>query len=249
MSTPARLFTEERLATIVLDDAERRNVLSTSMFDALDSALEESASASVIRIRATGPAFCAGFDLRECAGNQEVLVEFVRRLGRIVQNLRRTPAVVVAEVQGPALAGGCALVSASDIALASQRATFGYPVHRIGISPAVSLPTLLDSAELGAARALALSGESIDAREAFDCGLIHALHEPTELTEGADALCAKLLTYPADILATTKKSFDELGDLADDDSLQRSLAATSATAFSEEAARMLAAFWAKKAPS
>ena len=249
MKSVARVHLDGPLATLVLDDPGRRNLLGTEMFDAIEHGLEEAASSAVIRIRAEGPSFCSGFDLRASAQDTDALVGFVARLGQITRKLRRSSAVVLAEIQGPALAGGCALVSACDIGIASTSATFGYPVHRIGVSPAVSMPTLLDSMDHGAARALALSGELIDADLAMKRGLVHAVYEPGRLQAEAEAMCDRLLSHPETILAATKRSFEVLDELADDVALQRGTAYTTETANSEESKRMLGKLWARKASS
>ena len=190
------------IATIVLNDPDRRNAMSHGLFDDLEHCLAEaeratdSKSCHVLRIRGEGPAFCAGFDLDAMADG--ALPSFLERLGAICRRLRHLDAVVVAEVHGPALAGGCALVSACDIVHAGPDAAFGYPVHRLGISPAVSLATLVPGTSPGAARALTLSGEFLDADAAVEVGLAAAAHPDRGALEEAEvrnlAFSARLIT-------------------------------------------------------
>ena len=111
------------------------------------------------------------------------------------------------------------------------------------------MPTLLDSMDHGAARALALSGELIDADLAMKRGLVHAVYEPGRLQAEAEAMCDRLLSHPETILAATKRSFEVLDELADDVALQRGTAYTTETANSEESKRMLGKLWARKASS
>ena len=249
MNVPLRLEIDGRLATITLDDPERRNLLGTDMFDALEDALERTGDSRLIRIRAQGKAFCSGFDLAACVEDPGALGVFTSRLGEIVRRLRHARQVVVGEVQGAALAGGCALASACDIVLASTTASFGYPVHRIGVSPAVAMPALLATTTHGAARALALSGNTINAEEAHNCGLVHHVYAPDQLSEASDRLCAQLLTHPEGVLAETKRSFEELNDPTEDGLINEGISRTINTAESEEARRMLLAFWSGKASS
>lgn len=191
-----------RLLTITLNDPRRRNALGTALFDQLERALdlatapEVSDPPSVIVLGATGSAFCAGFDLEACVQDAALLPTFVDRLGRLTARIRALPAVVVARVQGAALAGGCALVMSCDIVHASADATFGYPVHRIGVSPAVNVPVLLATAGLGAARRIALSGEIITARQAESLGMVQSVHADERTLHAAvaalaESLCAK----------------------------------------------------------
>lgn len=169
------------VCTITLSDPARRNALGSLLFEQLESAVGDAHAMAerreliAVRLCACGPAFCAGFNLQECVDDPHTLAGFVLRLSSLTRALRAMPAVVVAQVHGPALAGGCAIVASCDIVCASEQATFGYPVHRIGVSPAVSLPTLMGSAGCGGARVLTLSGEIVDAQRAAVLGLVHRI--------------------------------------------------------------------------
>ena len=81
MKSVARVHLDGPLATLVLDDPGRRNLLGTEMFDAIEHGLEEAASSAVIRIRAEGPSFCSGFDLRASAQDTDA-ARRVRRPAR-----------------------------------------------------------------------------------------------------------------------------------------------------------------------
>jgi enoyl-CoA hydratase/carnithine racemase len=239
------------IATIVLNDPDRRNAMSRDLFDDLDRCLDQvdsaidSESCHVLRIRGEGPAFCAGFDLGAMA--EGALPSFLERLGAICRRLRHLEAVVVAEVHGPALAGGCALVSACDIVHAGPDAAFGYPVHRLGISPAVSLATLVPGTSPGAARALTLSGDFLDADAAVNIGLAAAAHpDRGELEEAVTTLCDRLAAMDPTTLRETKRFQNELDGTVDPDVFARSLAASLATAESGEFRARIDAVMAKK---
>merc|ERR1711965_849896 len=240
MQAKALVRFDPPIATIALNDPDRRNALSHELFDDLEHCLAEaersadSESCHVLRIRGEGPAFCAGFDLGAMADG--ALPSFLERLGAICRRLRHLDAVVVAEVHGPALAGGCALDSA-----------FGYPVHRLGISPAVSLATLVPGTSPGAARALTLSGEFLDAEAAVDVGLAAAAHPDRDALEKAvTILCDRLGAMDAATLRATKRFQNELDGTVDPDVFTRSLAASLATADSEEFRIRIDAVMAKK---
>ena len=239
------------ISTIVLNDPDRRNAMSHVLFDDLEGCLDQAESAidsdscHVLRIRGEGPAFCAGFDLGAMADG--ALPSFLERLGAICRRLRHLDAVVVAEVHGPALAGGCALVSACDIVHAGPDAAFGYPVHRLGISPAVSLATLVPGTSPGAARALTLSGEFLDADAAVGIGLAAAAHADRDaLEEAVTTLCDRLGAMDAATLRATKRFQNELDGTVDPDVFTRSLEASLATADSEEFRIRIDAVMAKK---
>ena len=218
------------IAEVVLDDPAKRNALSTVMFDSINAQLDAAKDASVIRLRATGTAFCAGFDLSACVDDQTLLSVFLQRLGDLTARLRSHPAIVVAEVNGAAIAGGCALVCAADLVTASRTATFGYPVHAIGISPAVSLPMLLERLTPGDARALVLSGEIIDAHRAVDVGLVDRLDED---------LATRVSAFAAPELLALKAFFPP-------PATEAATEASIMTATTTEARTMLRAYWSKR---
>lgn len=246
MSSKAMVQFEAPIMTIVLNDPDRRNALSARVFDDLERCLDDvqdaiaSGDGHVLRIRGEGPAFCAGFDLNAMA-TEGALPSFLERLGGICRRLRGMAAVVVAEVHGPAVAGGCALVSACDVVLAGPDATFGYPVHRLGISPAVSMPTLVPAVESGGAREMMLGGRLLDAETARRLGLVHHLFDDHEaLAAGADALVARLGAMDSVTLAATKSFLNDLDGTSMDDLFQKTLAASIRCGKSEEAAGMIA---------
>ena len=180
------------VATITLNDPDRRNALGDVMFTALENALADiqkhCASNSfggqetsfhlcatrVVVLCANGPSFCAGFDLRAVANDasvsQPVLSSYLHRLHRCVEIISQLPAITIAAVSGAALAGGCALVSACDFVITTPDAKFGYPTHAIGLSPAISGPTLSSRMGLGAAREMLLGGQLISGARAFELG-------------------------------------------------------------------------------
>ncbi len=208
-------------ARVVLADPARRNALSLAMFDGLERALDRLQAASVVAasLEAEGPAFCAGFDLAAAAERAETLVEFVRRLGALVRSIRRMETVLLAAVQGPALAGGAAIVFACDLLAVTPEARLGYPAVRLGISPAVSLPTLLPAVGGGEARRLLLSGELVNGREAMKRGFAAGISEnPESLRKLAAALVRRIASSGPQAVRATKRWCGE-DEGTDEDSL------------------------------
>lgn len=242
-----------RAVTVTLNDPPRRNALGHAMFDALDAALataHEWAAAGadqalILRLRGAGPSFCAGFDLEACVGDdgQPVLASFLERLSSTVRALRRGPWVIVAEVQGAALAGGCALLSACDFVVVAESAQLGYPVHRIGVSPAVTAPLLSVAMGPGAARALLLSGELISGIEAMRRGLVTHAVADADLGPTVDSLCARLLRSGPVALLATRRWLDQLDDSDENDRFDAALRASLSRCGSDESTQLLSAFW------
>lgn len=235
---------EPPLAFITLNDPARRNALGTAMFDALDAAIaaiKAHDDIDIVLLRGEGNVFCTGFDLTAATNDPELMGRFIWRLSTVNRGLRRMPQIVIAAVQGAAIAGGCALLTACDFVVASRQARFGYPVHRIGVSPAVTIPTLLQTIGGGAARALLMSGDMIDAVEAHRTDLVTHLSESDE-TVGSDALehARRLAEKGRHALRITKSWLNELDGSLDDARFDGPAAASAAICSSSEATSLLA---------
>lgn len=252
-----QIESEGRTFTITLNNAPMRNAMSTAMFDGLEDAIERAKASAqrgetlVVILRGAGKAFCSGFDLEECVNDNTMLEQFVRRLGEISSTLRTMPAIVIAQVQGPALAGGCAIVAACDIVCAADSATFGYPVHRIGVSPAVSLPTLMATIGFGGARSLALSGEIIDAQRAKELGLVQFVEcDESALAGRVAALVDALLLKGPQALRATKMWLNQIDGTSPEGFLgsrvHDTINATVKLCGEKEAVSMLQDFWSKR---
>ena len=239
-----KLSVDGQMATMALNDAAKRNALSVAMFDALDAALQRvgsDESIHVLLLHGHGPAFCAGFDLSAAQSDPAVVGILIHRLSQVVRQLRRMPQVVVAAVHGSAIAGGCAILSGCDIVFVAADAKLGYPVHRLGISPAVTIPTLQQMIGSGAARSLLMSGELIDGLAAQQLGLAtHTAVSEESVRQSAAAFCAQLLTKGHDALHITKQWINELDGSSDDARFDRPARASAAQGQSDETHVMLA---------
>jgi len=212
---------EPPLAIIALNDPDKRNAMSLPMFDALDDAVAAIAGRNDVHfmlLHGLGPAFCAGFDLNAALLDQPVLGQFILRLSRVNRALRRMPQVVTAAVHGAAIAGGCAILGACDFIFVAPDARLGYPVHRIGVSPAVTLPLLLPMLGEGAARSLVMSGEIIDGVTAHRLGLAtHLATSPDRVLAEARLHIGDLTKKGSHALRVTKQWLNELDGSLDDE--------------------------------
>ena len=239
-----RLEVDGPIANIVLNDAAKRNALGSAMFDALERAIESvthNDAAHIVLLRGEGNVFCAGFDLAAAQTQPELIGDFILRLSAINRTLRRMPQVVVAAVQGAAIAGGCAMLSACEFVFAAQDAKLGYPVHRIGVSPAVTINTLSQVVGEGAARSLLMGGELIDAAEAKRLGLVtHVSQSAEACLNDATAHCRALAAKGLHALRATKAWLNELDGTLEDVRFDRPAKASGTMARSKEMRMMLA---------
>ena len=243
---PVKLDVANPVAVLELDNPGRHNALDSEMIAAMQTALDEVERAHrgpVLRLRGNGPSFCSGFDLDTIEGDRPLLDHFLVELSTLSRRLRRMDKVVVAEVQGSALAGGCALLSACDLGCVAPDARIGYPVHQIGVSPAVSIPTLVSVIGFNRASELMLSGRIIDGHEAHRIGLVHHLAETAEALPGlVDQVCDGLSRKGWNALAVTKNWINRIVGSDSDESFDETLQASIETGRSEEATRMLSVY-------
>lgn len=238
------------ISRLALDDPTRRNTLTVSMLETMSEALEEAGSrheTSVLELRGSGDVFCAGIDLDACHASSENTVALLTGLSDVIRRLRRLPQVVVAGVQGAAIAGGSALLTGCDFCCVEADAKLGYPVTRVGLSAAVSVPTLLGKIGMAATRGLVLEGRVIRGREAVVLGLADQLAESrSELEEMTEARCQSLAAKPPNALKVTKSWLNELESAEENSALDAALQRSLDTARHSEAAEMLETNWVRK---
>lgn len=246
---PVELKIDDSVALLRLNDPARRNAMSLAMFDALDDAIQTIRSddaARVILLCGSGGVFCAGFDLRAAAADPPLMATYIDRLSSLIRVLRRLPQVVVAAVEGAAIAGGCAVLGACDFVFVASDARLGYPVHRIGVSPAVNIPALQMAIGPGAARQMLLEGELIDGITAHRLGLAtHLCEQGQEVVEHAMNHCRDLAAKPPHALRVTKAWLNELDGSLEDEVFDNAAAASAALTSDPQAIALLQAAWSR----
>ncbi|HWA36104.1 MAG TPA: enoyl-CoA hydratase/isomerase family protein, partial [Cyclobacteriaceae bacterium] len=158
----------DRVGYITLNRPEKRNALNQEMVSELEAAFQKASSddsAKVIVLRARGEAFCAGADLGYLQQLQKYSYEenladssHLKELFFLIYTLNK---VVIAEVQGAALAGGCGLAAVCDFVFTVPEAKFGYTEVKIGFIPAIVTVFLLRKIGESRAKELLLSGSLI----------------------------------------------------------------------------------------
>ncbi len=176
---------------VVLARAEKRNALDAEMLAALTRGFTAAPGANerVTVIRAEGPVFCAGLDLRERSGGAVGAASIETMLHAI----ELYPLPVVAVVQGDAIAGGNELALHCDFVVASEAARFGMSLARIGLAPSWFLAKkLLEVAGPVGAREMLLLGEPLPARRMAELGLIHRCVPAEDLAAAAQRVILRL---------------------------------------------------------
>ncbi len=188
---------------VLLNRADKRNALDSEMVEQLRGAFEAKPEARerVAVIRAAGPVFCAGLDLREQARSPEGAPAIERMLAAV----QDYPLPVVAVVQGDAIAGGNELALHCDFVVAATTARFGMSLAQIGMSTSWFLTKkLMEVAGPVATRRILLLGEPLPASEMHRLGIISHLSEPADLAATALAIVERLAVNAPLSLKTMK---------------------------------------------
>lgn len=223
---------------------EKRNALTPAMQTDLKNAIVSApGSGKVLLLSGEGAVFCAGFDLSLCKDSPdgEVMRSLLVGLHECIAALRALDIPVVIAAHGAAIAGGCALLGGSDVIITNNEAKFGYPVARLGVSPAVSAPFLANLAGEGAGRARQLENGLIDGRAAVACGLAHeCLDRAEDVKLRAMELAQSLAAKPTPAMAATKRWLREIAPVGHaEDGLNASLSLVGG----DEERRMLPFAW------
>ena len=176
---------------VVLARSEKRNALDAEMLAMLTEAFAKSPPASerVTVIRAEGPVFCAGLDLRQRGGG----TIGASAIETMLHAIELYPLPVVAVVQGDAIAGGNELALHCDFVVASEAARFGMSLAKIGLAPSWFLAKkLLEVAGPVGAREMLLLGDLLPATRMAQMGLIHRAVPAEALEATARAVIERL---------------------------------------------------------
>jgi cyclohexa-1,5-dienecarbonyl-CoA hydratase len=187
------------------------NILNIAMLREINEALNQCAhqrelAAIVFDAAPDCNAFSAGVAVEEHV--EETIFQMLDSFHGVFRNLEQIARPTIAIVDGSALGGGCELVAACDIVIASERARFGQPEIKLGVFPpvaAVLLPRVIGDKR---ARELILTGELIEAPEAARLGLVNYLLPGNELEQKTSDLLSRFRNLSVAALAFTKEAID-----------------------------------------
>lgn len=198
------------LVTLTLNRPEARNALNTALAEALAGACRRAVAeqAQLVVLRAKGPVFCAGADLKERQGMNDDAVR-ARRVKAFAAYaaIEALPMPSLAVVEGPAVGSGVEIAAACDMVLATPAASFRTPEALWGTVGATQrLPRILGKR---LAKDMMFTGRTLTAAEAQAAGLVARLVEPGALEEVLAGITATILKAPPAALALAKRCIDE----------------------------------------
>jgi methylglutaconyl-CoA hydratase len=216
-----------RIGYITLNRPDKRNALSYELVSELKdyfTRAQADDSVKVVVLKANGEAFCAGADL----GYLQQLQKFTHEenlkdsnhLKELFLKIYTLNKIVIAQVQGHALAGGCGLATVCDFVIAAPEAKFGYTEVKIGFIPAIVMIFLLRRIGEAKAKQLLLSGDLVPAQDAMLLGLINRVVAKQDLEAEVNRLAAQLVeSNSTSSMAMTKQMIAQVQSMNLDEAL------------------------------
>ena len=242
----------DRIATITVNRPDKLNALNdatmTELGRAIDQARADSAVGGII-LTGAGRAFVAGADIAELRAKAPTDVYALARRGQeVFRRFETSPKPVIAAVNGFALGGGCELAMACHIRIASESAKFGQPEVKLGITPGYGgTQRLTRLIGRGRALQLLLTGEMIDAAEAFRLGLVNRV-VPTgdAAVEAARAMLGQMLVNGPLALAQCIETVNRGAEISLEEALALEAAAFGMLAATDDMREGTSAFLEKR---
>ncbi|MCX7155291.1 MAG: crotonase/enoyl-CoA hydratase family protein [Rhodocyclales bacterium] len=222
MSDKLKLDLREHVLLLTLDDPATRNALNGddlySAFEAVTERCNSDLDIRAVVLTGEGPAFSSGGNVRDMRDKKgmfggephEIAEQYRRGIQRIPRALMNLDVPLIAAVNGPAIGAGCDLACMCDMRIASTRATFAESFVRVGIVAGDGGSWLLPRI-VGYARAaeMAFTGEAVDAKQAFNIGLVSKVVPHEKLMESALDLALRIAANPPHVLRWTKRLLKE----------------------------------------
>ncbi len=243
-----------RIGEITLNRPEKRNALNAEMVTELKKAFtlaKNDERVKVIILKAAGESFCAGADLaylQQLQNNSyEENVADSTHLKELFELMYHHPKVIIAQVEGHAIAGGCGLATVCDFVFSVPSAMYGYTEVRIGFVPAIVMFFLLRKVGEQAAREMLLSGSLYTAADAKARGLINFIAETDQINKDVLSFAEMLISKNSgNSMAVTKQMIAEIQSLNLKDALKFAANSNAEVRASEDCKKGIAAFLSKE---
>jgi len=255
MSDLVLVETADRVRTLTVNRPEKLNALNSEVMAALDAALDGArgdASVGVVVITGAGEkSFIAGADIGELSKLTPVEGRAHARRGQaVLAKLETLGKPVIAAVNGYALGGGCELALACTIRVASENARFGQPEVKLGLIPgAGGTQRLQRIVGRGRALELVLTGETIDAAEAWRIGLVNRVVPAADLERELAEWTSRLQARSPLALARCLEAVHAGGEISLSEALRLESALFGLCFATEDMREGTAAFLEKRPPS
>ena len=245
---------QDRILYITLNRPEKRNALSGQLVFELKDALlraEADIHTKVIVLNAQGTVFSAGADLdylQQLQHNtfEENLADS-SSLAELFNIIYKNKKVIIAQVEGHAIAGGCGLATVCDFTFAVPDASFGYTEVKIGFIPAIVSIFLMRKLGEVKAKELLLTGKLISAAEAEKMGLINEVVLADQIADKVFILATQLCEQTsAQSLDMTKQLINAVQEMSIEEALRYTAEMNAKARASDDCKKGIASFLSKE---
>ena len=249
-----RYYSENRVDHIVLARPDKRNAMNAEMVNELREAVHysyENKESRALLLKAEGKAFSAGADLGYIQHLQENTyqdnVQDSRNMMSLFQELYYHPKLIVAQVEGPAIAGGCGMATLADFIFSVPEAQFGYTEARIGFIPAMVMVFLIRKLGENKARQLLLTSKLISSEEARSMGLVYRVVDYEKIeTEVQEFIQQTISNNSGDSIAYIRQMIGEVQNMPLDEALSYAAEKNAMARSTEDCKRGIEAFLNKE---
>lgn len=243
-----------RIAEITLNRPEKRNALNPELVQALTRAFlraQDDEAVKIVVLKANGEVFSAGADLAYMQQLQhfsyEENIADSTQLKNLFETIRTLNKIVVAQVEGHAIAGGCGLATICDIVFAVPEAKFGYTEVKLGFVPAIVSCYLIQKTGETLAKKLLLSGNLFTAEEALKYNLITYVTKQEEINQIVQNFTLDLCNNTSgNALMLTKQLINQTTNTWLDSCLDNAIKVNAKTRESADFKKGIAAFLSKE---
>jgi methylglutaconyl-CoA hydratase len=239
------------ITVLTLNRPERRNSLTIQLLNELIAAIKMASDEPrerILILRGAGAAFCTGLDLKE-AQDQTKAHATAEMVAQALITLAQTRLVTIAAVHGAAVAGGAGLMSACDYVVAADKTKIGYPETRRGLVAGLVMTFLRRQLRERDVRELLLGGDLIDAKRAYEIGLVNRVTPADEVMNEAQRFAELVLQGAPGAVAHTKRLIEELWSSSVKEDVELALKHHMQARESAEAREGIAAFNEKRLPN
>lgn len=242
------------VATVTLDNPEKRNMLSAQMLAELVAAMkrakDDDGARAVVLTGAGEKAFCAGADLGGFAADvplvakhfaSDLFLEFFRLMPRLGK-----PSLCAAN--GHVLAGGMGLALSCDLLIAREGATFGTPEINVGAFPYMIMAIIYRNVARKKVNEMMLLGERLSAEQAVEYGLANKVVPAAEFDAAVAEWAGKLASKSPVLMRLGHDAMYRQQDMAVDDALEYLRSQLSLTFSTEDIVEGVSAFFEKREP-
>ena len=242
------------VATLTLNRPKNLNALSQDMLEALQTELDAIAgdeSVRVVVLSSTGQVFSAGHNMKDMLANytQAYQEALFARSSQVMLSILQLPQPVIARVNGMVTAAGTQLVATCDLAIAAEGSRFATSGINLGLFCSTPSVALSRNVARKHAMEMLLTGDFIDARRAYEIGLLNKVAPAADLDSEIQILTSKLTAKSAYALALGKQAFYRQLDMGVTDAYGFMSQEMARNMMDRDAAEGIGAFFAKRQPS